>query len=903
MNWSLHQFWYVGDRIGVPPPPPVVYLFCCLPCILLWAPACDAGTVPNNNNKTPSQYFTFSSPSLSHCPRTARTSPSVSYLLSSSNVSLQCSISPSFSFGRTIDWTATLPCFGVQSRRRSLTRLSSERLPSHLPNRMDCGDEDVVFFSPDDAFADEDGIPFMPCFEGSDDGDRPFAPAAEDYPIGCEVELKDIDVAKVAQTPANWEGFMDKIFSVHRRRVVVRRHLGDYSFVVCSDEEGFELIGMTLYRACLSEPKVKTTKYYSTLAGAEASKKAIELMDDKDLQEEIKRRMSLPLGPAATALAMEYGAASPRPAPHASAADDATAHGSANNNLNIVRRRSKFAIAMKFGTRELERQNYEKAIRYYNLALAEAPEEEARVVSSRSVAYCYLHQTELALRDAYRAIELQPDSHVGYVRAGNVLRGTKQFDEAKSFYKKALEKCPSDPKLQKLYADNCVAMLYALRTKKCPKLKVTHNEELGRAVVIAAQHVAPNVVLLAETTSLMSVIHLPHHPVSCAHCCRPFMNETEACRHVPGLQPELLQQLHSAATPITCRYCHVAYCSDNCRTRAWAEHHWVECRSRGRWRRGLREMDKYLKNYVGGETYRPTDTPNDNHPTTVAACCFIAVRMMSRMSSCVWTLKDAVEMYNWLQVGASVSSARDEVRPILEKCFNFVKEGFIGEEQTLLTYELFEICYERSKTHAVGMYMSTWDKVVKKANERLTLIKERRAQMQISKIVDNEEDDKLEAVLQTVACTPATSVPGTYTYALCVFELHALTMMPNTPPSKESNSRHRRPPQPPDTLTQNVEIGSVILPDNREGSGHYLQEPYTTLSLQNFVSLAHKIESWMKRHKHPIPLAGRTYFDRLPTLLIMTHIHPSCFLLHVTSTNTIETFRHSILSVFTCHTR
>lgn len=653
----------------------------------------------------------------------------------------------------------------------------------------------------DDNCIDDDGIPFMPFFEGDDGDDRPFAPAAEDYPIGCEVELKDIEVAKIAQTPANWEDFMDRIFAVHRRRVIVRRHLGDYSFVVCHDEEGFEVVGMTLYRACLSEPKVKTTKYYSTLAGAEMSKRAIEMMDDDDLREEIKRRMTLPLAPGAASIAFELGAAA-SPVSLSADTDDGDGRGGVSNNINVVRRRSKFAIAMKFGTRELERHNVEKAIRYYNLALAEAPEEEARVVSSRSVAYSYLHQTELALRDAYRAIELQPDNYVGYVRAGNILRGTKQFDEAKSFYKKALDKSPNDTKLQKLYADNCVAMLYALRTKKCPKLKVTHHDDYRRAVVIAAQHVAPNVILLAETTSLTAVPHSLRGTSGCGHCCRPFVKEEEVYSHITGLQSDLFRQLHTPVATVKCQYCGVPYCCDKCRTRAWAEHHWVECRARGRWRRGLREMDAYLKEYVGDEERELLDAVNDNSRTVVAACCQIAVRMLSRMSSCVWTLHDAVEMYNWLQVAPSVASRRSEVSGVLRKCFDFIKEGFSFEASSVLTYELFEKCYERAKTNAIGIFASAWEKISKKASDELlrrnTLLK---------------KEEGRDEVLQRIAEAPAKGVPGSYVNVLCVFELHALTVMPCAPPAEEPQSsptRARRHQLPQECVAPNVEIGTVI---------------------------------------------------------------------------------------------
>lgn len=647
---------------------------------------------------------------------------------------------------------------------------------------------------------DEDGIPFMPCFEGSEGEDRPFAPSAEDYPIGCEVELRDIDVAKVAQTPENWEAVMDEIFSVPRRRVIVRRHLGDYSFVICNDQEGFEAIGVTLYRACLGEPKVKTTKYYSTMATADASRRSIEDMDDKELHEEIKLRMSI--GNAAMLRTTEATAH------YGGDGDDRTS----NPTVATVRHRNKFAIAMKFGTRELKRQKYEKAIRYYNLALEEAPEEEARVVSSRSVAYCYLQQTDLALRDAYRAIELQPENCVGYVRAGNIFRGRKQFDEAKSFYKKALERSPNDEQLQKLYADNCVAMLYALRTKKCPKLKVTHNLEFGRALVVASHPIRNHEVILSETTSLTAMLHEDGSPDGCANCCRPFLNAQSVSSCAADLTPELIQTLYPAVTRISCQYCRVSYCSDTCRSRAWGEHHWVECRGRGRWRRGLREMDKYLREYTGQvPAYDSRENPaTSTSPKAVAACVRIAVRMMSRMSSCVWELKDAVEMYNWLQISSAVKGRRSDVSFVLRNCYQFIESAFNSDEKSNVSYDLFERCYERAKTNAIILQTSVWSKLAHKASDQLQIIRESNEPSE-SQIGSHSEAEKRARALETIIKAPSMGLPGSFINVLCVFELHALTISCAHPP-------HSIPTPPPshcrhlslDADEPNVAITSYI---------------------------------------------------------------------------------------------
>lgn len=680
--------------------------------------------------------------------------------------------------------------------------------------------EDMGFLSLEDPYADEDGVPFMPFFEGDDGEDRPFAPPADEYPIGCEAELKDIAFAKVAQTDEKWEPFMDQIFATPRRRVIVRRHLGEYSFVICLDEKDFELIGMTLYRACLSEPKVRMTKYYAN-SDNQKPKKLMEIMnDDTDLREELKRQMHPSPQPATTFSGrktsggeaantlIDFSDQETSSSMKAGAKENNIS--SAPSNLNTTGNRNNFAIAMKFGTRELERQNYTKAIRYYNFALKEAPHEEARVLCSRSVAYLHLHETELALNDAHRAIELQPDNHVGYVRAGNILRGRKDFEQAKQFYKKALERLPSDPKLQKLYVDNSVAMLYDLRTKKFPYLKVTHHEMYKRAVVVSTQKVPAKATLLAETTSLTCMVTSKSClSRGCGHCCQSLVDTAAVTKAVPDLQVELLHRLHPAITPVCCRFCSLPYCSDKCRTRAWAEHHWVECRSRGMWRRGLREIDEYLQKYVGESEEVPTDIVNDNSASCVAACCYIAVRMMSRMSSCVWALSEAVEMYNWLQISPIVASRRAEVSSVLHTCFDFLKKVFSGEAVNFLTYELFEKCYERAKTNALGIYISPWESVRRKAREEIALLQE--SPLESSCLSASlPEIQAREKVLQNILDLPPKGPPGAFLYALCVFELQALTWSHTALCNSTENTYLRYPGTLKETKNPNVEIGSIL---------------------------------------------------------------------------------------------
>lgn len=102
----------------------------------------------------------------------------------------------------------------------------------------------------------------LPYFELVNDEDRPPPPPAEDYPIGCEVELRDVEFARRAQETRNWDPMMELLFAVPRRVVRVCRHTGDYTFVTCSTVDGFYRLGYTLYRACLSRPRIDMTSRY-----------------------------------------------------------------------------------------------------------------------------------------------------------------------------------------------------------------------------------------------------------------------------------------------------------------------------------------------------------------------------------------------------------------------------------------------------------------------------------------------------------------------------------------------------------------------------------------------------------------------------------------------------------------
>ncbi|CCW62418.1 unnamed protein product [Phytomonas sp. EM1] len=619
----------------------------------------------------------------------------------------------------------------------------------------------------------EDCILSLPCFEIQTREDRPLAPAAEDFPLGCEVELLDIDFAKIAQESKHWEPFMEDIFSKPRRRVKVARHLGDYTFVLCSDIDGFMQVGFTLYRACLSEPKVKTTKYSSGLAKhlvdddeplAFNSLRVVRRLDgepnkhafDRSISKTVSRNLLMKnklfessprcfLNCARSQSGMLSGGSenggsawrqkeskaakcdNPSPTRPSSVDTKTDTTGSASKTTKRCTR-SKFTMLMKQGTHAIKNSNYESAIYYYNLALRESPKEAARVLSSRSVAFLFLGQIENSLSDAERVIALTPESYLGYVRVGNVLRSMRRFKDAQSYYRHAIKRDPTNLVIQKLFFENSIAMLFGSRMKQFPRIKIEYNQPHMRAQLVARCPVKKGGIVFKETTSLMALVDLPLTPTKfgwlCEHCGKAFLEEGIRA-HVPGLQSELFRLLWKEPKSVRCAYgCGARYCGVECRNQAWSAQHWVECREGGRWKAGMGEAQAFLRSLTAPQSDRGEggDPLQDVSHDLTGGLLRVAVRMFSSMVSSVWPLRDAVHMFDWLRVSQRVEGRREQVRGVVQDCYRLLSVGFLPEERAKLTYELFERCYERAASNAVLMCVTGWGDVAFRAQSLRALL-------------------------------------------------------------------------------------------------------------------------------------------------------------------------------------
>ena len=306
----------------------------------------------------------------------------------------------------------------------------------------------------------------LPMFEAVHQDDRPPAPSEDDFPIGCVVELVDAMTAKSAQSEF-WEPFMEDLFKKPKRKVSVRRHYGDYTFVLCEEDPEF-IVGCSLYRACLKEPKVQFRRYvpseYSAIPTEQAVFGAVSTDDgiiallgvdgddDDPLANVIPPEVQRSVG-------SDSGQSS-----NGAAAHRRTLNNSLPSSTSLVPTNPQNSEKAKKLTRRgniaFQEKRYDEAVRHYTQALELDRSEAVRLLSNRSAAYLAAKNAEAGLGDARHATRIAPKNPVGYIRGGNVLRHLKRFDEAKLCYEKALALDPGNPDIEYSLASNAVASVY-----------------------------------------------------------------------------------------------------------------------------------------------------------------------------------------------------------------------------------------------------------------------------------------------------------------------------------------------------------------------------------------------------------------------------------------------------------
>ncbi|ORC89759.1 uncharacterized protein TM35_000112930 [Trypanosoma theileri] len=707
--------------------------------------------------------------------------------------------------------------------------------------------------------SEEDDCLEFPSFEAFDAEDRPPPPSEEEYPIGCEVELVDIGPARIAQTAELWEPFMDDFFSGGaggRRAVRVVRHQGDYTFVIC-DADPEMIVGCTLYRACLSEPKVRFKKYIPhqkmdvsvpTMASEERGKDGDNLFEVYgSVNEDEVVDMEMHLQPGSKNISVTDPLGSNKRSSQRAVTlvesngrspgvdTDGKPERTRVDNPGLSRR--KYNYAMKKGYEALNNENYTVSVYYYTKALRYATDGGVKVFSNRSVAFLGLHNTEAAFNDATRVIELRPQSILGYVRAGNTLRSMKKYEEARSYYEKALEIEPNSEIIKFLIKSDSVMMLYASKIEHRRVASVTLDRETMNVILLAKKGLVACEMAWTETTNVVALLGgsgIDDNDITgsskkplriCGRCHRPLTRIEDFCAGLPELQPSLFTKMYNNPSIVECNgRCGVVYCSETCRTKAWASHHWVECKTNGKWSDAFRRFPTLLKSIVDdhklSENRRRQSSISASHcghstsnPHIVQDAIDIAVSRVlvaCRMLACIVSngrsLVDAVQMYEWMlphedkqhrgcfkrhstNLTEKVISGK-----ILTPVYSVLQECFSKEEQEHLTFTFFLHCYELVRYNSVRVRISLWPHIQQKAESYLALFKMRGFESTTTppnysagesgtaaggEVVSAESSvaESRVAQLEKMVATPAESVAGYFEY-MALFEVFALTFQP-----------------------------------------------------------------------------------------------------------------------------
>nr|CCC95422.1 unnamed protein product [Trypanosoma congolense IL3000] len=600
----------------------------------------------------------------------------------------------------------------------------------------------------------------LPSFEAFDTEDRPPPPSISDYPIGCEVNLVDINTAKTAQTEDYWEPFMDDLFTQGKRTVRVVRHQGDYTFVV--SEEDSMTIGCTLYRACLCKPTVRVSKYartsdvkpteeHSALPNAHPC--ALSVTNDTRERAVIGEEWCTDnTTQNLESLPVAFPGNVPREGADESAAPQAQSMGKP-----FAHEERKYRLAITDAYRAMMKRDYNGAVKRCTEALKYSPNGDTRALANRSAMYLKVHNPVAAFRDALQVIDSAPHSHVGYVRAGNAMRALKRYEYAWVFYQEALSLDPSNDVIKCLGKENAVLLVNPSKQCKDLTADITVSRSTADIIIISKKNLHEGEIAWAENTTIvvpleraddfqdeLPVATAPH---ICGHCCRPLTTANDYRNSLPGVGLGLLKKLHEECTTFECSYkCGVMYCSQDCCTKAWTSHHSVECSVTGKWSKAYKILPEVYQSFAaqwkkvcpvhGNESSGPSDgqcaspvvmgSHQSRLVSALVACCRLACRMFADIIGRGQALHKVVHPLNWLLPGASSclyspgsDSADDEVATVvtwlLKPVYRALQQCFNEAEEEYFSFEMFCELFERARFNAVKVRISLWPDVQRKA--------------------------------------------------------------------------------------------------------------------------------------------------------------------------------------------
>jgi tetratricopeptide (TPR) repeat protein len=216
------------------------------------------------------------------------------------------------------------------------------------------------------------------------------------------------------------------------------------------------------------------------------------------------------------------------------------------------------------------------------------------ILSNRSGAYLAAGEWEKAFEDAMVTISLKPNSTKGYVRAGNVHRALRQYQQARKMFSTALRLDTENSEIQYLVRASHVAEVYA-KLGHLQRIHVAWTR--GQRVAIHSKKaVDTNDQLFVEPPLFCTGCPTASAPPNyCDFCARTLVDDGIQDAIPPELQDafaELSKRSCVAPEPVPCAsHCGAMYCSERCRERACLSFHSLECKaSHHKWSSLLQQL-------------------------------------------------------------------------------------------------------------------------------------------------------------------------------------------------------------------------------------------------------------------------------------------------------------------------
>ena len=302
---------------------------------------------------------------------------------------------------------------------------------------------------------------------------------------------------------------------------------------------------------------------------------------------------------------------------------------------------------------------------------------------------------------------------MGYVRAGNVLRLLKRYDEARLCYERALQLDPNRSKdIEQSLLCNAVAAVYRTKTEHLP---IGIHLSPTRTIYGGEKSFRDHDGVWTECTRLICPVRPEDATVCCAQCNRSLLRSEAIAKHTGFVDAQTIHTLPRDLNIVQCHEgCGASYCSDNCRAKAWTDHHWVECAMKGHWGAATANLNKVFvtgMQLVGGE---------------LVACVRLTFRMLACIVSSSKSLSDAVNTFTWLRTVKTLSAEeQNAVDYVLKPAHDAFAEVLSREEKQLLDLRFVLRLFRQCRMNCISVISSRWGSLRSSVEAHLSLLREK----------------------------------------------------------------------------------------------------------------------------------------------------------------------------------